>query len=135
MVGTITIDAGRFERATYQDEWRTFRMALEDAGYTVRDGESAIEYRDMRGPAPELAQATIDLAVAFADAIDEEAKGAAIGQLIGLMFKHLAGPVRIGRRKGDPRRVRILGPRGEVLREVELPEVDPDDQEMARAAP
>jgi hypothetical protein len=68
----------------------------------------------------------IGLVVRFADSVDEEAKGAAVAELVHLAITYLRGRIRYPPRDGEPRRAKILGARGEVLQEVELPG---DDEE------
>jgi hypothetical protein len=52
----------------------------------------------------------------------------ALDILEGALIYHLIGKVKIGPKRGMRRRAPILGPRGEVLREVELPPGDEDEE-------
>jgi hypothetical protein len=122
----VTIDPASWERP-YRDQYQALRRELEARGFRVRINEPApIEERGAETVYNlALLLATPEVAIRVAEHLSDHALNILEGVLIG----YLIGKVKVGPKRGMPRRAKILGPKGELLREVELPPGDQVDDE------
>jgi hypothetical protein len=112
-VARIDIEREIQERP-YGPQWDDLERALQDEGFEI--GLVRQEERRYSGGSWEDVDAIIRVGKEIAsDAL-------LVAKLVELLQRFLRGRVKIGPRKGDVRIVQIVGPRGEILREVEVPD-------------
>ena len=106
----------------YSEQYVALRRELEEKGFEVHLVQpTAIEERgaDLYYNLP-LLLATPDLVVHVATHLADHA----LDILETALLARLIGKIKIGPKQGMSRKAVILGPRGEVLREVQLPPGD-----------
>jgi hypothetical protein len=112
-VARIVLEPRWYEIGPFQEQYEALERELKGAGHDVRV-DREVEQRS----AGSTARTAYDLAVHVIDTVDEEIIEAIV---LGLLAR-LRGKAILGGNRGGRRRVWLLGPRGEKLREVELPE-------------
>ena len=102
------------QEGPYQEQWAELERAVGDAGWEV--GVVVQEERRM----DESSWEAIDAILRVGKEIASDAL--LLSKLVELIGRHLKGRVRIGPRRDQVRIVKILGPNGETLSEVEVPD-------------
>jgi hypothetical protein len=111
VVAHIVLRPRFYEIGIFQEQYDALTGDLKDAGHTVGI-EREVEARS----AGEIARTAYDVAIHVLDSADEEI----IAAIVGYLIARLRGKAELGANRGSRRRAFIYGPRGELLREVEL---------------
>src|SRR5438876_9931003 len=109
---TVTLEPRFYELGPFGAQYEALLQDLEGQGILV-----AIEREVEERGAGEIPHTAWDLAVHLGD----DATTALLGAIIAALLARLRGKAWLGPNRGKARRVEIYGPRGELLREVELP--------------
>ncbi len=111
----IRVIPDRMELGVMPEVWEAVVEGLNAEGLDARL-ERRVEYRD-----------AYDIAEGVGLFLGGYVAEATLDVIAGVLREKLRGKRRVGPMKGQPRRVPIYGPNGDVLREVEVPSDQDDD--------
>jgi hypothetical protein len=114
LVARIEIER-EIQEGPYVEQWDELERALQEGGFEI--GFVRQQERRYDGG---LSWEDIDAVIRVGKEIADDT--ILVAKLIELIRRYLKGRVRIGPREDEVRVVRILGPRGETLSQVEVPE-------------